>query len=118
MNFQGLYMSIHHTLEEKKESIRLHASVVSMIELMTRFHVRDYYLYILWGQYEKYSIDGLESCKKKLIVVLFVLNTTSGEKMHRTTVFDESSIYKHYQVKRKVNPPRIWGIGKLWRTND
>ena len=50
-------MYIHHTLEEKKEIIRLHESGASMVELMKRFHVRDHYLYILFGRYEKYGAD-------------------------------------------------------------
>jgi len=60
-------MSRHHTLKEKKEIIHLHESGVSMIELMTRFHVRDHYLYILFGQYKKYGINGLETYKKTVV---------------------------------------------------
>ena len=57
----------HHTLEEKKEILRLHDSGVSMSELMKRFHVRDHYLYILFGRYEKYGMDGLLRFKEKRI---------------------------------------------------
>ena len=57
----------HHSLEEKKEIIRLHEAGACMVELMNRFHVRDHYLYILFGRYEKYGIDGLERYKRKRI---------------------------------------------------
>jgi transposase-like protein len=57
----------HHSLEEKKEIIRLYLSGVCMVELMSRFHVRDHYLYILFGRYKKYGIEGLESYKGKHI---------------------------------------------------
>ena len=57
----------HHSLEEKKEIIRLHESGASMCELMKRFHVRDHYLYILFGRYEKYGMDGLEKFKKRCV---------------------------------------------------
>ena len=57
----------HHTLEEKKEILRLHASGASMSELMKRFHVRDHYLYILFGRYEKYGLDGLLRFKERCV---------------------------------------------------
>ncbi len=57
----------HHSLEEKKEIIRLYESGACMVELMSRFHVRDHYLYILFGRYKKYGIEGLESYKGKHI---------------------------------------------------
>ncbi len=38
-----------------------------MVELMTRFHVRDHYLYILFGRYNKYGMDGLEKYKKTVV---------------------------------------------------
>ena len=57
----------HHSLEEKKEIIRMHEAGACMVELMNRFHVRDHYLYILFGRYEKYGIDGLERYKRKRI---------------------------------------------------
>ena len=57
----------HHTLEEKKEILRLHDSGASMSELMERFHVRDHYLYILFGRYEKYGMAGLLRFKEKRI---------------------------------------------------
>ncbi|MCD8041843.1 MAG: transposase [Bacteroides sp.] len=38
-----------------------------MIELMTRFHVRDHYLYILFGRYQKYGMEGLENYKKTVV---------------------------------------------------
>ncbi len=38
-----------------------------MAELMRRFHVRDHYLYILFGRYEKYGIDGLERYRRKRV---------------------------------------------------
>lgn len=60
-------MSRPHTLKEQKEIIRLHESGFSMVELMTRFHVRDHYLYILFGRYKKYGIDGLENYKKTVV---------------------------------------------------
>ncbi|MDB9027574.1 helix-turn-helix domain-containing protein [Parabacteroides distasonis] len=60
-------MSRHHTLAEKQEILRLHEEGASMVELMTRFHVSDYYLYILFGRYKKYGIDGLENYKKTVI---------------------------------------------------
>ena len=60
-------MYIHHTLEEKKEIIRLHESGASMVELMKRFHVRDHYLYILFGRYEKYGLSGLEKYKERVV---------------------------------------------------
>lgn len=66
-NFRGLFMSRHHTLAEKQEILRLHEEGASMVELMTRFHVSDYYLYILFGRYKKYGIDGLENYKKTVI---------------------------------------------------
>lgn len=66
-SFRGLFMSRHHTLKEKKEIIHLHESGVSMVELMTRFHVRDHYLYILFSQYRKYGINGLETYKKTVV---------------------------------------------------
>ena len=56
-------MYIHHSLEEKKEIIRLYELEISMSELMKRYHVRDHYLYIQFGRYEKYGIDGLEKFK-------------------------------------------------------
>jgi transposase len=55
----------HHTLEEKEEIIRQHLSGVSMVDLMDRFHVRDHFLYILFGRYEKYGMSGLERYKEK-----------------------------------------------------
>ncbi len=60
-------MSRHHTLEEKKKIIRSYQEGASMIELMTRFHVRDYYLYILFGGHKKYGIDGLDNYKKTVV---------------------------------------------------
>lgn len=57
----------HNTLKEKKEIIRLHEAGASMVELMTRFHVRDHYLYILFGRYNKYGIEGLENYKKTIV---------------------------------------------------
>ena len=60
-------MYIHHSLEEKKEIIRLHESGASMCELMKHFHVRDHYLYILFGRYEKYGMDGLEKFKERCV---------------------------------------------------
>lgn len=48
----GFIMYTHHSLEEKKEIIRLHELGASMSELMKRYHVRDHYLYILFGRYE------------------------------------------------------------------
>lgn len=60
-------MSRHHTLEEKKEIIRLHEGGSSMIELMTRFHVRDHYLYILFGRYRKFGIAGIENYQKTVV---------------------------------------------------
>ena len=63
----GFIMYIHHTLEEKKEIIRLHESGASMVELMKRFHVRDHYLYILFGRYEKYGLSGLEKYKERVV---------------------------------------------------
>ena len=60
-------MYIHHSLEEKKEIIRLHELGASMSELMSRYHVRDHYLYILFGRYEKYGMDGLEKFKERHI---------------------------------------------------
>ena len=60
-------MYIHHSLEEKKEIIRLHASGASMSELMKHYHVHDHYLYILFSRYEKYGMDGLENFKKRRI---------------------------------------------------
>ena len=60
-------MYIDHSLEEKKEIIRLHELGASMSELMKRYHVRDHYLYILFGRYEKYGIDGLEKFKERRI---------------------------------------------------
>ena len=57
----------HHSLEEKKEIIRLHESGSSMCELMKCFHVRDHYLYILFGRYEKYGMDGLEKFKERKV---------------------------------------------------
>ena len=66
-NFRGLFMSRHHTLAEKQEILRLHEDGASMVELITRFHVSDYYLYILFGRYKKYGIDGLENYKKTVI---------------------------------------------------
>ena len=38
-----------------------------MVELMNRFQVRDHYLYILFGRYEKYGIDALERYKRRRI---------------------------------------------------
>ena len=38
-----------------------------MSELMKRYHVRDHYLYILFGRYEKYGMDGLEKFKERRI---------------------------------------------------
>lgn len=70
-SFRGLFMPRHYTLKEKKEIIYLHEFGVSMVELMTRFHVREHYLYILFGQYKKYGINGLKTYKK--IVVSFEL---------------------------------------------
>ena len=63
----GFIMYIHHTLEEKKEIIRLHESGASMVELMKRFHVRDHYLYILFGRYEKHDLSGLEKYKERVV---------------------------------------------------
>ncbi|RHJ83894.1 helix-turn-helix domain-containing protein [Parabacteroides sp. AM08-6] len=60
-------MSKHHTLEEKQEILRLHEAGVSMVELMTRFHVSDHYLYILFGRYKKYGFSGLENYKKAVV---------------------------------------------------
>ena len=60
-------MYIHHSLEEKKEIIRLHELGASMCDLMKRYHVRDHYLYILFGRYEKYGMDGLEKFKERRI---------------------------------------------------
>ena len=60
-------MYIHHSVEEKKEIIRLHELGTSMCELMKRYHVRDHYLYIPFGRYEKYGIDGLEKLKDRCI---------------------------------------------------
>lgn len=60
-------MYIHHSLEEKKEIIRLYELGTSMCELMKRYHVRDHYLYILFGRYEKYGMDGLEKFKERRI---------------------------------------------------
>ena len=61
----GFIMYRHHTLEEKEEIIRQHLSGVSMVDLMDRFHVRDHFLYILFGRYEKYGMSGLERYKEK-----------------------------------------------------
>ena len=63
----GFIMYKHHTLEEKKEIIRLHESGTSMVELMKRFHVRDHFLYILFGRYEKYGMSGLEKYKERVV---------------------------------------------------
>jgi len=63
----GFIMYKHHSLEEKKEIIRLHEAGACMVELMNRFQVRDHYLYILFGRYEKYGIDGLERYKRRRI---------------------------------------------------
>jgi len=60
-------MYTHHSLEEKKEIIRLHELGASMSELMKRYHVRDHYLYILFGRYEKYGMVGLEKFKERRI---------------------------------------------------
>ena len=57
----------HHSLEEKKEMILLRESGASMSELMARFHVRDHYLYILFGRYEKYGLEGLSKFKARRI---------------------------------------------------
>ena len=38
-----------------------------MCDLMKRYHVRDHYLYILFGRYEKYGMDGLEKFKERRI---------------------------------------------------
>lgn len=57
----------HHSLEEKKEMILLRESGASMSELMARFHVRDHYLYILFGRYEKYGMEGLSKFKARRI---------------------------------------------------
>lgn len=54
----------HHTLKEKKEIIRFHEAGASMVELMTRFYVRDHYLYFLFGRYNKYGIEGLEKLQE------------------------------------------------------
>ena len=35
----SLFMSMHHTLEEKQEILRLHEAGVSVVELITHFHV-------------------------------------------------------------------------------
>ena len=60
-------MYIHHSLEEKKEIIRLYELGAGMSELMNRYHVRDHYLHILFGRYEKYGMDGLEKYKERRI---------------------------------------------------
>ena len=55
----------------------MYKSGASMSELMKRFHVRDHYLKILFGRYEKYGMDGLlrfkgdhidDKLKKSIIV--------------------------------------------------
>ena len=38
-----------------------------MCELMKCFHVRDHYLYILFGRYEKYGMDGLEKFNERKV---------------------------------------------------
>lgn len=57
----------HHALKEKKEIIRFHEAGASMVELMTRFYVRDHYLYFLFGRYNKYGIEGLEKLQETVV---------------------------------------------------
>lgn len=52
-------MRKRHTFEEKCLIIKLHEEGACMVELMERFHVRDHFLYILFGRYKKYGLQGL-----------------------------------------------------------